>query len=470
MPRRTRKICQTDSWRTRSEWVWNMLVVISSADNLTNIYRKFAVGYGQTWQPIVEKCLLASQEAGHTLNTDHNDGDPEGVSVAQFNVDNGVRTTSSTAFLNVQARSSIQNLTVVTRTICAKVLFEDKKAIGVELIPAKSDGTDKTTIVRANKEIILSAGCFESSHILLLSGVGPANHLASLNIPVVHDLPAVGQNLRDHSALTCEFIIDPSIAGHNQLLNDPVAMKTALEEYKKYKTGPLAMFGASAAVIFSRLPQLFITKDFASLSENIQSFLANENRPGAEIWMHSGPQFYTGPCPLDASVLVLEGLCQNNISRGSVRLSSKDPRDPPSINPAYLSEPYDLRIAIETLKEMINLSNTPTFSSVIRSILHGPRSPSSNNSLASPLDEVTLERFVRDTLQQGFHGMGTCIMGKTGDANRVVGSDFRVVGIEGLRVADMSVCPILTTNHTQVNAYLIGERCADVIIQEMKRR
>ncbi|MCJ1232864.1 hypothetical protein MMC14_000818 [Varicellaria rhodocarpa] len=419
---------------------------------------------------MVEKCLLAAHEAGHAFNKDHNDGDPEGISVAQFNVDNGVRTTSSTAFLNEQARSSIQNLRTITRTICAKVIFEGRTAIGVELEPAKPDGTDKKTTVYANKEVILSAGCFESPHILLLSGVGSSNHLASLGIPLIHDLPAVGQNLRDHSTLTCEFIIDPSIAGHNQLLNDPAAMNTALEEYNEYKTGPLVVFGASAAVVFSRLPQLFATKEFSDLSENSRSFLMNENRPGTEIWMHSGPQYYTGPCPPDASVLVLEGLCQNNISHGSVTLSSKDARVPPLIDPSYLSEPYDFRIAIETLKEMIKISNTPTFSSLIRSILHGPRSPLNYDSLASPSDEVVLKNFIRDTLQQGYHGMGTCMMGKLGDANRVVGSDFKVIDVEGLRVADMSICPILTTNHTQVNAYLIGERCADLVIQESKEQ
>ncbi|KAL9122489.1 MAG: hypothetical protein Q9187_000946, partial [Circinaria calcarea] len=417
----------------------------------------FGVGYGQSWQPIVKHCLLAGEEAGNPINTDHNDGDPEGISVAQFNVDNGVRTTSATAYLDSRSRSKIKNLSIVTRTICAKVLFEGKKAIGVELLPSKKGESDVPRVVRARKEVILSAGTFETPHILLLSGIGPADQLAALDIPLVHHLPAVGQNLRDHTAASCEFTIDPSIAGHNQLLKDPVALQAAHEEYRISHTGPLAMFGASASIIFARLPALFASQEFSTLPEHTQRFLQHENRPSTEIWMHSGPQFYLGPLAPNASVLVLEMLCQNNLSRGTISLASKDPRALPVIDPRYLTSRYDLRVAIETLKHVLRLTDTRAFSSIITSILHAPHSPSDPAQLASPDDEATLTAFVRENLTMGFHCMSSCVMGREEEANKVVGRDFRVVGVRGLRVADLSVCPLLTTNHTQVNAYLIGE-------------
>ena len=403
---------------------------------------------------------------GHSLNTDNNDGNPVGISIAQFNVDNGVRTTSATAFLNLQSTSSLKNLSVITKTICVRVLFDKKIAKGVELLPAMKDSLDVPITIHVNKEIILSAGAFETPHILLLSGIGPPDHLASFKIPLTHDLPAVGQNLRDHTALTCEFVIDPSIAGHNQLLKNPAALKAAHEEYRNSKSGPLAVFGASAAISFPRLPTLFASKEFELLPKETQDFIRAEGRPSTEVWMHSGPQFYVGPLSADASVLVLEGLCQHNLSRGTLELASKDPRVFPTIDPNYLSHPFDLRIATETLKEMIHMANTNAFSFITRSLLHGPRSPHNHEQLASKADEDVLKGFILNNLTQGFHCMGTCMMGKEGEANRVVGPDLKVVGIQGLRVADMSVCPILTTNHTQVNAYLIGERCAELILSE----
>jgi hypothetical protein len=128
---------------------------------------------------------------------------------------------------------------------------------------------------------------------------------------VIKDLP-VGQNLHDPSALACEFIIDPSIAGHNQLLNDPAALKEATERYAATKDGTLSMFGASAAIVFPKFPQLDDTPEFRALLPSTKDFLEATGRPSTEIWMHSGPLFYAGPCPPDASALVVEGLCQNN--------------------------------------------------------------------------------------------------------------------------------------------------------------
>ena len=425
-----------------------------------------AVGFGKVWQPLIKPCLIASQEAGHTINPDLNDGDPIGLAIPQMNIGDGIRGTSATAFLDTKSRSRLNNLTIVTRTICARVLFSGKEATGVELLPTSLDDTNRPPIVvYAEIEIILSAGAFASPQILLLSGIGPANDLSALNIPLVHNLPAVGQNLRDHTALGCEFIIDSSIPGHNQLLNSPSALHAAHSEYQSSKTGPLAMYGASAAVIFPRLPHLYTSLDFHALSSPTQTFLTAENRPSTEIWMMGGPIYYTGnDCPPDASVLTLEGLCQNNLSRGSLKLASRNPREFPLIDPAYLSHPYDLRIAIETLREMLKLANTPTMTSIIKAVLHGPRHPNNEQRLADASDEQTLKTFIIGTVTQGFHAMGTCIMGRAGEADGVIGPDFKVVGVEGLRVADMSVCPILTSNHTQINAYLIGERCADVVL------
>lgn len=266
----------------------------------------FAVGYGTEWQPLIKHCMLAGEEAGHEINKDNNDGDLEGISIAQFNVDKGCRVTSATAYLEQDSRPD--NLLIATDALISRLVIEKKRVTGVEILLTTANGSDQTRKLFARREVILAAGCFQSPQLLLLSGVGPKKDLEALNIPIVMDLP-VGQNLQDHSALACEFIIDPSIPGHNQLLNDSEALKAAENQYQRSKTWPLAMFGASAAIIFPKIPKLHSTPEFASLAPATRDFLEAKGRPSTEIWMHSGPLFYTGPRPPDASVLVIEGLC-----------------------------------------------------------------------------------------------------------------------------------------------------------------
>ena len=501
--------CDWDEWAERVGdpwWRWENVVEVmkrfedfretcppgeeryaTPEEGLHGVGGPIAVGYGEAWQPLVKYCLEGAGQAGHSINRDVNSGEPEGLSVAQFNVDNGMRRTSAGAFLSEESRKKLDNLTLVTRVLCSRILFDsDKRATGVELIDTQDDGSAPMS-VRANNEVILCAGAFASPQILLLSGIGPADHLATQGISCIMDLP-VGMNVQDHTALACEFIVDPSIPGHNQLLNDSEALEAAQKEYKETKTGPLATFGASAAVLFPRLTHLHSTPDFHALPESTKAFLQNPNRPSTELWMHGGPLFYTGPCPPDASVLCLEGLCQNNISRGTLRLASADPRELPKIDPNYSGHPYDLQIALATLQEIIRIAEAPAIRSITRKVLYGPRSPGDSSKLASIDDVEELKAFIVGNMTQGFHSMSTCIMGAEVEKNRVVGSDFKVVGLQGLRIADMSTCPILTTNHTQVsehrrqscqelmqltsskvNAYLIGERCADLILAEHGR-
>lgn len=432
-----------------------------------------AVGFGKQWQPLVQHCIDAAVEAGHGLNTDHNDGDPNGVAVAQMNVDNGVRMTSAAAFMGPDARKRLSNLVVVTGTLCNKLVFDSVKTVtGVELIStiAKNLPDIKHPIkVNVEKELVLCAGTFESPHILMLSGIGPAETLASHSIPVVHDSCNVGQHIRDHTALSCEFVVDQSIDGHNQLLQDPKRFEAAIKEFRDHKTGPLGVFGASAAVLFARMPALYESPQFHALSKPVRDFLSNPNRPSTELWMHGGPMMYTGPkLAADASVLVLEGLIQNNLSLGSLTLTSANPRDLPQVDPCYLFEPYDERIAIETVKLILHLADTPAMQSIIRQPIHGPGPVDMEGrlvKLAHADDEDAIKDFIKAHLTQGFHSMGSCVMGSAKQQDRVVDAKFRVLGVHGLRIADMSVCPVLTTNHTQINAYLIAEKCAQVMLE-----
>ncbi|KAI1627324.1 glucose-methanol-choline oxidoreductase [Exophiala viscosa] len=416
-----------------------------------------AVQFPLVWQDLIFHCLEASQQAGHLLNADNNDGNPVGFAVAQFSVGDGVRVTSANAFLGLSQRRALTNLTIVPDTLCSRVLFGDNKASGVELIPSKlSASLGGSVRVAVSQEVILTAGTFQSAQLLLLSGIGPKSDLKALSIPVVADIPGVGKRIRDHSAFACEYVVSPDIAGHNQLLNSPELLEAAQQEYALSKSGPMSVFGASAALIFPRLKAVLSSPEFAQLDESTQAFLEKPTRPSTEIWMHSGPLFYTGPCPTDASILVIEGLNQNCLSEGSLKLRSRDPYDLPLVDPRYLTHPLDRRVAVETLREILRLSRTDALSKIIQTPLLAPEGDS----------ERHLEDFIRETLTQGFHSMGTCVMGRSEGPRRVVNNEFEVVGVTGLRVADMSVCPILTCNHTQVNAYLIGLRCAEAVVKK----
>jgi choline dehydrogenase-like flavoprotein len=395
--------------------------------------------------------------------------DPVGVSVAQMNVDYGARRSSAAAFLGPAARSKLSNLVVVPRTLCKRVIFHGEKAVGVELINAKPTHPtqhQEQVTVKAKHEIILSAGTFQTPQILLLSGVGPAEDLQIHGIPVVHDSPNVGKNVRDHSAFSIEAVIDPSIAGHNQLLRNPEALQAARQEYEQSRTGPLAVFGASAAMVFARIPELYSSKEFNDLPSVTQAFLFKPERPSTELWLHGGPLFYQGPVANNDSVIAIEGLCQNLLSKGSLTLKSADPRELPLIDPAYCEEPYDWSIVIETIKLQLSLAKTPAMRNIIRKPLHGPgrRDTDGTLTLCDEDDEDAIRKFLKQELTQGFHSMGSCVMGSDNNKDRVVDAQFKVLGIERLRIADMSVCPILTSNHTQINAYLIAERCSQAIL------
>lgn len=433
-----------------------------------NVGGPIGVGAGAEWQELVKYCLEGAVEAGHRLNTDHNDGDPMGIAVAQMNVDSGVRISSAAAFLGEEARNRLSNLKVVTGTLCNRIVFEGDRAVGVELIPARPipGQADEVVRVHAEKEIVLTAGALASPQILLLSGVGPAAELKKHNIKVVKDLPGVGRNIQDHCAFSIEAVIDESIPGQNQLLKNPEAFAAAQKEYQETKTGPLAVFGASAAVLFARMPELYTSPEYKALPQDLQTFLAHPERPSTELWLHGGPLFYQGPVSPKDSIIAIEGLCQNLISKGSLSLRSSDPRELPLVDPAYCTEPYDWRIAIETMKIQLRLLQSPTMQAILRKILHGPGEKNADGSvtLCSPDDEEAILRFLKEELTQGFHSMSSCVMGKEEDEACVVNADFKVRGLQGLRVADMAVCPILTNNHTQINAYLIAERCGQVML------
>ncbi|PYH46910.1 GMC family oxidoreductase [Aspergillus saccharolyticus JOP 1030-1] len=364
------------------------------------------VGFGEEMVPGVETFFKACVETGMPVCLDNNSGNPVGVGLAQFNVRRGERSYAANAFLDHSSRTRLPNLTIMTDTECDKVDCADGTATGVELYHKPTQET----------------GC--------------------------------GRNMLDHSIITCEYKVDDKIPAHNQIFLDPDLHKKAKAQYADSRTGPLAMYGSSGTVAFPRIQRLFDSKEFADLDGQTQKFLLDSTRPSAEIWLGSGPSFYPADDPTK-SYITHEMLIQNNLSKGTVTLRSRDPRDPPLVDPNFLSHPFDKRIAIETVRTALKVASTAAYRGTIERIVHGPRIDIYSTKPDSIRDEELLD-FIQDHLDQGYHSMGTCKMGKREDPTAVVDDRFRVFGMRNLRVADLSVCPILTCNHTQINAYLIG--------------
>jgi choline dehydrogenase-like flavoprotein len=248
----------------------------------------------------------------------------------------------------------------------------------------------------------------------------------------------------DHSILTLEYEVDNRIPAHNQIFLDPELLRAAEAQYAQDRSGPLAMYGSSGSVAFLKISAMYDSKEFQELDTATKKFLLEPTRPSAEIWLGSGPAAYPGPVGPKDSYITHEMLLQNNLSRGSVTIESNDPRALPVIDPNFLSHPFDARIAIETVRMALKVAQTPAYRDTIRRMAHGPRGMDFLSDKVDSIPDTVLLDFIRENLGQGYHSVGTCRMGRRGDPAAVVDSRFRVIGVQGLRVADLSVCPILT--------------------------
>ena len=342
---------------------------------------------------------------GFSETTDHNHPESTGIGPAPLNHRNGVRISTALAYLG-QARHRL-NLTIKANVTVKRILFDGGRAVGVE---AESGGD--SFIVEGN-EIVLSAGGIASPQLLMLSGVGPAEQLDNLGIDVVHDLPGVGQNLRDHPMAMLLF------RETGQMPADSEAMISALLRY--------TVEGSKTR------DDMFIT--IASLDA---AFL-----------------------PADGSINQQDNYCtfivsvQNALSAGELRLTSTDPHEPPSLQYRYLSDDWDLKRMREGIKLAIRLSERPEFNDVIID-----RVSPTDADLAS---DDALDYWLFENIATQFHSSGTCKMGPESDAMAVVDQCCRVRGLEGLRVIDTSVMPDVIRANTNCTAIMIAERAADLI-------
>lgn len=374
--------------------------------------------------PLCEAYVKAAVELGLPFNPDMNGATQEGVGYFQTTSKNGVRVSAAKAFLKPAMRRP--NLRVITHALAERVLFADTRAIGVSFL----QGGERKTL-RATKEVILCGGAINSPQLLMLSGVGPATHLAEMGIEPRHDLPGVGKNLQDHYQTRFSYRCTDKFTV-NDVMTSRYRMIQAGLQYILTRKGPLAISAGQVAIF---------AKTRAEMAEpDIQFHFIpfSADRPAAGLHKFSG--FTQNVCQLRPE------------SRGEILLKSADPAAHPAIWPNYLATETDRRAMVDGLKMSRALAERPSMQRYIVSE-HLP-------GVAVQGDDALLH-YAREYGGTIYHPCGTAKMGR--DTMAVVDDQLRVHGLQGLRVADASVMPTLVSGNTNAACIMIGEKAADLV-------
>ncbi|KAL5337192.1 hypothetical protein BJX70DRAFT_409336 [Aspergillus crustosus] len=406
------------------------------------------LGFAGEWEQDLPGAMEAWKEAGLPWNPDHNSGDPLGVALGVNSMHNGVRSTARDVLDDAVGKGG--SLEILAGKVVKRVVFDDagKRAVAVETVGGE--------IFRARKEIILSAGSLDTPKILMHSGLGPAAQLAKYNIPLLHDIPAVGQNLTDHPLCPVIFLRNPSTNNRTAFFSSQAAQDAALEQWQKDQTGPWTSHSSQVMIGWLKSDTVTASKEFQALPAETKEFLNRPTIPHFEVASHFPIHAISPQWGDDYSYVCLLALPMNGQSRGEVTLQSSDPEVPLLFNPNFLAHEFDRRVAVEAVRKVLSLANHPSFAKDTVGVMAAPKSDS---------EEDILEYF-RGVTGSSWHMTGTAKMGREDDKEAVVDRRFRVRGVQGLRVADMSVVPVLVNGHTQAAAYVTGVTAADVLIKE----
>ncbi len=380
--------------------------------------------------PICEAFFQAGQELGIPFNADFNGASQPGLGYYQLTQLNARRSSAATGFLDpVRTRP---NLTVRLHTQALRVRFEGRRAVGVEVV---SRGSRTPQTLRASREVIVASGAIGSPKLLLQSGIGPAEHLRGVCVPVVHALAGVGANLQDHLDL---FVIAECTGDHTyDKYNLPQHAAWAGLQYLLFKKGPVAS-------------SLFETGGFW-YAEGAHS----ARSPDIQFHLGLGSGIEAGMAKLRHAGVTLNSAYLRPKSRGTVRLASADPAAAPLIDPNYWSDAHDRQRAINGLRLARDIMRQPAMQRYVQSeVLPG----------AGLTSDDDLFNYACGHAKTDHHPVGTCRIGPVDHPDSVVGTDLRLIGLDGLRVADASVMPLLPSCNTNAPAVMVAEKAADHIL------
>ena len=382
---------------------------------------------------ILETFAEAAAQTGVPRSDDFNRGDNFGVGYFDVNQRRGIRWSAAKAFL--RPASKRHNLTIITGAQVQQLTFAGQRCTGVAY---RGGGTDYLALARA--EVVLAAGAVNSPQLLELSGIGGAARLQQLGVPVVADLPGVGENLQDHLQLRMAFKVR-GVSTLNTMSAHWWGKLAIGVRYALTQSGPMSMAPSQLGA--------FAKSDAGQARPDLQYHVQPLSLERFGEPLHSFNAFTASVCHLRPT------------SRGSVHAVSSDPFSAPRIAPNYLSTETDQQVAANGLRLTRRIVAAPALARF------------APEEIMPGIEYQTEEELVRAAGQVGttiFHPVGTCRMGQTHDPQAVVDSRLRVIGIDGLRVVDASVMPTITSGNTNSPTLMIAERASEMIRSDRRKQ
>ncbi|HUD93459.1 GMC family oxidoreductase [Sphingobium sp.] len=429
-----------DAWAEAGNSGWSHVDVLPAFKAVENYHGPDRDWHGKggeldvekprSWNPIATAIVDAAAQAGHRRNNDFAGDRQDGFGRYDLNQRNGTRLSSARAFLHPALHR--ENLSVLAETMVRRILFDRGRASGIEV---EKDGIRR--ILTARREIILCAGATNSPQLLMLSGIGPQDHLREMEIGLVHHLPGVGQHLQDH----------PTV---HVAMENPSA--------QSYAISPKALPRILAS------PFRYLVNRTGMLASNVAEcggFLCTDGsgRPDIQITFLVGLKIDARSVPRRHGYMALIQLLRPK-SAGAVRLASNRPEDKPVIDPNFFADPYDMRTLIAGFRETRRIFTQPALAEMTGAEIEPGAQHQSDGDIETALRKI---------VNTAYHPTGTCKMGPDGDPMAVVDSRLRVRGVTGLRVVDASVMPEIISGNTSAPTMMIAERAAHFILEDALR-